>query len=241
MLLARETSMARTLKPTKLDTITVNEKAEVRVDLMLDRNKGVFFAELGGTRIEEESLEALKRTVRETGANFEGLVWKPVIYVRIEAPYEGAMAYWNRTAAPLRARTGLEFWRSEIATGLDGKLLERPFLREDGLTDADLEPRKKAAWGPGADELVVRDDDSLEACRRGNAKNRERGLDVALARGDTNCKRIPYSNAAWQALTAIRTQIFQADATLRGFLEQDDVGDALKIVALKLRLLGDGK
>lgn len=138
--------MGRHLKPLKVEDF-IDMKRRIQVDLMLDRNTKQFFAEVQLEKIEAPSIEQLREKVREKVAMWTPLEWRRVIEIEVGGePNESSWAY-RKTIGEHKAQVEVEFCRLELAQGMDGDWMQRPFaedLNEDKREQQEHQPLKFA-------------------------------------------------------------------------------------------------
>lgn len=153
----------RQLKPYKVGEITNREKA-TRVELLFDRNKGIFFAELNGERVEAETLEEVKKLARGLSTTAaEPLKWRRWIEAEVEETNDvrdEGMSF------------RFDFRRFERAKSQSGRVLERDFGAENegrelyGWERRDLEREVLVPYSDEAWEALGKVNDQLNAFAR---------------------------------------------------------------------------
>lgn len=72
--------MARALKPTKAGEAR-HERYQVTIDVMLNRNTNIFFAEFGGEKVEDATYAGAERKAIDMIERLSQIEWQPVIKV----------------------------------------------------------------------------------------------------------------------------------------------------------------
>lgn len=201
-----ERSLVRKLKPQKVKTIYVS-KAKHSVEVFLDRDKLDFFAELGLEQVRHPTVEGVVQAAFKQWKDWMPEVWEEVILVNPKL-----LDYSNISAGRIDAQhvgMSLEFLRKEVSKKLDGSQIERMHRldREEAVRRVPREYRKQKAL-------------DLET--------------VSRCFGDDDYVQVPYSDAAWQNLCAIRDQIEELARRAQKIFERKDFPKLINSSSLKL-------
>lgn len=214
--------MARSLKPMKVDQVRDRKTGEV-VDIMLDRDRNVFFFVLDKERSENPTAAECRQLAVKKLEERRQFTWKQVI--RIDRPTD--FHHGGRAVSSFTSEVKFEFVRIEIAQKPDGEWLQRPFLNKDGLTD-----------GEARLPVANRNDDMSTR----NKRERDHGGDLDNYwppdedKEDANVV-LDYDEDIWTALCAIHDKILLAKKQLEDLLKQKDLHKKLRLVASNLKLL----
>ena len=202
--------MGRELKPQKVDEVH-SPSRNVRVDLMLDRNKLDFFARIGDEEVRAPSIDELRPLAREMAGKAENYEWEGIILVGIKECWWdqhhhrgfGTRRERDPDVDPTGASVEVEFDRIERARSpFDGRWVARQHPIDFEANEPDEYARKRRAQF--ADFIHY---------------------------GDTDKTVLPYSDETWAGLRAIRKAIDELRDKLVALVERKDVVTLLQRAA----------
>lgn len=230
--------MPRPLKPHKVEGITDRDTGEATT-LYFDRDKKDFFCMVGVEEFRDPTVDGLRVKARAALQAFKPYEWKT--YILVDGKKE-SVTYGGRMAEQFRAKLDFAFWRREVAVKQDGRILTRPVLDKDGLTD---EERARDFTEENTNETQA---EFFARCATYNKDERITGRDIEQVYYSTKKIEdladavIPFTEAAWTALHAIRQRILDAENQLDELSNQPDFAKRLHLIAKQLpKLLPGGK
>lgn len=192
--------MPRPLKPYKVEVV-MHSNGRDHIEVMFDRDRKLFFAQMGVERAESSDLTAVRNLAKqlvEKGARYE---WEAIIVVSppsLDDHNYGGSSYYEEHEPKLR----FEFYRCERAP--------------DPRSGKHNEPR----WIVRQHEAEFEADKPNKEARRQRETNCERYGDLREWDGTVY---IPYTEEAWQALIAIEAAVVETRKRLAGLLSRDDL------------------
>jgi hypothetical protein len=211
--------MARKLKPHLVDTI-IDKNTHEKVEVFFDRNDLVFFVQVGDQKISDPTADGCKEKAKIALAQRQAFLWEKFIWIHADIVKE---SLWRgRNTDRKFTSLSFEFWRMEIAQRPDQSWVERPVMDEKGLRDND-----DASSG------------HVENTIRHNRDEREKGRDISnhWPGHHTDEVRLPYNDATWAALHAVKARIEEAGKQLEEIIKSKDLEKKLLAVAKELKLL----
>lgn len=210
--------MSRSLKPYKVDQVT-SPNGYSHADVMFDRNAKVFFVEIvpgdKDSRVTSDLLEDVKRVARSALERAQSYAWVPLILVNVSEP-------WFHHNKGVQGGVKLEIRRFERARNPSH---EDQYVERAHPLDAPPMP------GPRLERRELHRD-----IERYSGPDVEIGPQLADANGDTEVL-LPYEQATWDGLCAIKLALDDAHARLRSLLRSKDVGRLLGSAAWPTALM----
>lgn len=205
--------MSRTLKPTKVGTISVG-RHQGTLDVMFDRNKRDFFVAAGLEIVRDPTVKGCEEKASEYFREWRPEKWEGVIEVHVNAHHAERNFRGSEAKA---ANIDLAFYRLEVAWRLDGQKVQREHQLDH---EAELKAVKRQGFH------------SVNDLRKVIIERRRIGRDVC-ERYDSgeDAVEIPYSDEAWEGLMRIKATIEDAHAKLLQMVQAE---------GLEKRLLGIG-
>lgn len=193
---------------------------EVRLPVMLDRNRLLFFVEVPGYnrheddvgRVEAASVEEVKKLAVDLLDRVVPYDWQPIITIEMELP-EGdeKRSYWRQKKNENDVELKFLFERMEVSPapvlGTDGNRSKVKLRREHTLDFENGKPDK------------------------GARQNRDRNEGLGRLWETHKAAIIPYDQAVWDGLCAMRDAVNDAKSKLQTIVGSKDVG---RIATMKL-------
>ncbi len=211
----------------KIERVNAPNNAHIWVDLKLNKQRGVFFADVGVERIASEvKAEAVKKT-QEALSRVTQTVWREVILIRVDNRSRSEITSHENNKPVFGASCSFTYMRRERAQNpiKPKECIEREHREDFEMRIAERRERE-AYFGYSRDEKVYSRDEKKKRADEVEARMREDRMTLRDAGPQWSFVfdedkiveyEIPYSEEAWRGVQRIAQALRDTQAKLNEF------------------------